>query len=103
MTIIKSALIILCGSIEPFLFVAYVLAMFPTTVSSVHPTFQRHIFLHNMESIRTISRKDIWLIRRGGQSTTIIFRGNRDGSWEQNWGVSSSFMRKESIINVDGR
>ena len=56
MTIIK----FLVGAIEPCLFVAYYLTMFPTAVSSVDPTFQMHIFLHSMESIRTISSKDIW-------------------------------------------
>ena len=94
MTIIKFLFLIrACGVIGPCLFVASYLTMFPKAVSSVDPTFERHIFLHNMESIRIIRRKEIWRIRRGGQSTNIIFRGNRDGSWEQIWGIAGSFMR----------
>ena len=77
--------------------------MFPTEVSSVDPTFEIHIFLNNMESIRIIRRKDIWKIRRGGQSNTIIFIGNGDGRWEQIWGISGSFMRARSTINGDGK
>ena len=30
--------------------------------------------------------------RRSGQITNIIFRGNRDGSWDQIWVISGSFM-----------
>ena len=92
-----------CGAVEPCLFVASFFTMFTKTVSAVHPTFQRHIFLHNMESIRIISMKDIWKIRRGGQSTNRIFIGNRDGSWEQIWSILGSFMWGGSIINGDGR
>ena len=77
--------------------------MFPTAVSSVESTFQRHIFIQNMESFRAISRKDIWRIRRGGQGTNRVFRGNIDGSWEHIWGISGSLMRGGSIINGDGR
>ena len=59
-TIIKVLRIIIsCGAIEPCLFVASFLIIFPTAVSAVDSTFQRQIFLHNMESIRTISRNDI--------------------------------------------
>ena len=104
MTIIKFLVFIrACGTIEPCIFVAYFSTMFPTTVSYVDSTFQRHIFLQNMESIMTISRKDIWIIRRGGQVTNIVFRGNIDGSWEKIWGISGSLMRGDSIINGDGR
>ena len=74
--------------------------MFPTAVSSVESTFQRHIFLQNMESFRTISRKDIWQIRRGGQGTNIVFIGNRDGSWELIWGISSSLMREGGLSSM---
>ena len=38
----------------------------------MHPTKDSDIHLHNMESIRIIRRKEIWRIRRGGQSTKII-------------------------------
>ena len=104
MTIIKSLFLIrACGAIEPCIFVAYYSTMFPTAVSSVEPTFQRHIFPHNMESIRIISRKEIWIMRRGGQITNMIFRGKRDGIWEHIWGISVSFMQGGSIINGDGR
>ena len=72
-------------------------------VYSVHPTLERHIFNNNMESIRIIRRKDIWLIRRGGKSTNIISRGNIYGIWEQIWVISGSFMRAGSIISGDGR
>ena len=94
MTIIKSLVLIrACEAIEPSLFVAYYLTMFPSEVFSVEPNFQMHIFLRNMDSSRSINREEIWKIRRGGQSTNIIFRGNRYGSWEQIWGISVSFMR----------
>ena len=66
-------------------------------------TLESHTFLHNMEIIRIIIRKDIWLIIRGGKSTNTISRGNRDGSWEQIWDISGSFMWAGSIINGDGR
>ena len=36
-----------------------------------------------MERIRIIRKKEIRRIRTGGQSTNRIFRGNRDGSWDQ--------------------
>ena len=55
--------------------------MFPTAVYSVNPIFKRHTLFYNMGSIRIIRRKEMWLIRMGGQSTNIITRGNRDGSW----------------------
>ena len=104
MKIIKLIFLIrACGSTEDFIFVAYFLIMFPTAVSSVHPTLERHIILHNMESIRIIRRKEIWRIISGGQSTHRNIRGNIDGIWEQIWGISGSFMRVGSIINCDGR
>ena len=104
MTIIKSLVLIrACGSIEPCLFVESYLTMFTTEVFYVEPTIKRNIFLHNTETSRSISRKEIWRISRSGQSTNIIFRGNRDGSWGQIWGLSGSFMRAGSIINGDGR
>ena len=77
--------------------------MFPTAVSSVDTNFLRKTFLQNMESFRTISRKDIWKIRRGGQGTNRVFRGNINGSWEKIWGISGSLMRGGSIINGDKR
>ena len=83
MIIIKFIVLIRAyGSIEPFLFVASFFIMFFTAVSYFHPTKERHIFINNTESIRIIRRKEIWIIRRGGKSTKIISRGNRDGSWE---------------------
>ena len=93
-----------CGSIEPCIFETSFFNMFHTTVSSVESTFQRHIFLQNMESIRIISSKDIWQIRRGGQGTNRFFRGKRNVSWEQIWGISGSLMQGgRSIINGNGR
>ena len=80
-------------------FCSIFLTMFPTTVSSVQPTLESYIFLHNMESIRIIRRKEIW----SGQSNNIVYRGNIDGSWEQIWRILGSFMRSGSIINGDGR
>ena len=69
------------------------------SIISVDPTFERHIFLHAMESIRIIIRKEIWRIRRGDQSTNIIFRGNRDGSWGQIWGISGFLMHEGGGIS----
>ena len=104
MTIIKSLVFIRAyGAIEPCLFVEYYSTMFPRALSSVDPNFQRHIFFRNMDSFRTIISKDIWQIRRGGQSTNRVFRGNRYGSWEHIWGIAGYFMRSGSIINGDGR
>ena len=40
------------------------------------------------------------LIRRGGQITNIIFRGNRYGSCEKIWGISGSFMRGGGLLQV---
>ena len=45
------------GAIEPCIFVASCLAMFPEEVSSVDPNFERQIFIHNMESTMIIIRK----------------------------------------------
>ena len=60
MKIIKPLVFIIsCGGIEPCLFVAYVSTMFPTTVSSFHPSKVRLKFIHNIEGIRIIIRKDI--------------------------------------------
>ena len=67
------------------------------------PTFQRHIFIHNMNSIRIMIRKEIWQIIRGGKITNRVFRRNRDGSWKQIWGISGSFVRAGSTINGDRR
>ena len=64
--------------------------MFPTALSSVDTTVHRQTFLQNMDIFLTISRKDIWQIRRGGQGTNRVFRGNRNGSWEQIWGITGS-------------
>ena len=89
--------------IEPCIFVASFLIMFTTVVYYFQPTKGRHIFLNNMESIRIISRKEIWLIRRDGKSINIIYRGYRDGIWEQIWGILGSLMQARSIINGDGR
>ena len=77
--------------------------MFPTAVSDFPPFAVRLIFIHNMESIRVIRSNYIWRIRRGGQSNKRTFRGNRDGSWDQIWGIPGSFMREGSIINDNGR
>ena len=74
--------------------------MFPTAVSSVGYTFQRNIFFKNVESISTISRKDIWKIIRGGQVTNRFFRGNRDGRWDQIWGISGSLMRGGGLSSM---
>ena len=91
------------GAIDPRLFVAYFFVMFPTEVSSFFPATARLVFLHNMDKISITRRNEMWLIRRGGQSTDIIFRGNIDGIWDQIWGIASSFMRERSIINGNGR
>ena len=94
MIIIKFlAFIRACRAIEPFIFVASYLAMFTATVSSVDPTFQGGVFIHNMEIIMIIGSKEIWIIRRGGQGTNRIFRGNIDGRWDQIWGILGSLMQ----------
>ena len=77
--------------------------MFSIVVSSVHPNSDRNIHIHNMESIRIISRKEIWRIRRDGQSNNSILRGNIDGSWDQIWGISGSLFQAGSIIKGNGR
>ena len=46
--------------------------MCTTSVSYFQPAAIRIIFLHNMESIRIIRKKEIWKIIRGGKSTNII-------------------------------
>ena len=86
MTIIKILVFFrACGAIEPCLFIAYYSTMFPTAVYSVDPTFQGYIFLHNMYSISTDSRKDIWRIRSVGQGknkiseATEMASGSRSG------------------------
>ena len=58
-TIIKFPVLIrACGAIEPCIFVAF-LIVFPTAVYYFHPTKERTIFIHNMESNMIIRRKDI--------------------------------------------
>ena len=104
MTIIKFLVIIrACGEIEPCISVAYFFIMFPTVVSSVHPSLERHIFIHSMNIIGIIRSKETWRIISGGESNTIISRGKRDGSWDQIWCSLGSFMRDRSIVNGDGR
>ena len=83
MTIIKSLFFVRAhGAIEPCLFAASYLTIFTTSASSADPTFQRHVFLHNMESSTIFSGKEIWRIRRGSQSTNIISEATEmaDGS-----------------------
>ena len=104
MTIMKFLfLIISCGSIKPCIFVTSYLTMFPIAISSVHPTKENQIFLHNMESISIIIRKEICQIIRGGQSTKRIFWGNRDIIWENILGVAVSFVLGGSTIKGNGR
>ena len=94
MTIIKFIVLIRAYvAIETCLFVASLLIMFSTAVPPFHPIKEIHILLHNMESIKIVIRKEIWRIRRGGQRIKIIFRGNRDGSWEQIWGIAGSLCK----------
>ena len=50
-----------------------------------------------------IITKEIWQIRRRGQSTNITSMGNRDGSLEQICGIMGYFMQEGSIINDYGR
>ena len=104
MTIIKSLFFVRAhGAIEPCLFAASYLTIFTTSVSSADPTFQRHVFLHNMESSTIFSRKEIWRIRRGGQSTNIISEATEmaDGSI---YGVYRAILcRGGSITNGDWR
>ena len=84
-------------------FCSIFLTIFTTEVSSVHPTSERHIFIHNMDSISILRWKKIWRIIGGGQSNNSIFIGNRYGIWDQIWGIPGSFMRTGSIINGDWR
>ena len=67
--------------------------MYPTAVSSVDTTVHRQTFLRNMEIFLTISRKDIWQIRRVGEGTNRVFRGNINGSCEQIWGITGVIQR----------
>ena len=86
MTIIKILVFVrACGAIEPCLFIAYYSTMFPTAVSSVDPTFQRYIFLHNMYSISIDSRKDIWRIRSVGQGKNKISEATEMASGSRSW------------------
>ena len=104
MTIITVfVLIIVCGVIEPCIFVESFYIVFSTAVLYLHPTFYRHIFLHNMQSIRIIRRKDIFPIRRSGQMNKRIFQDNRDDSWDQIWGIAGYLMWTGSVINGNGR
>ena len=91
------------GAIEPCLFVVSFLIMFPTSLYSFQPSKEIHIFLQDMESIKITRRKEIWIIRRGGQSTKRILRENRSGSLDQIWGIAGYFMRVGSIIKGNGR
>ena len=93
-----------CGSVEPCFFVAYFFIMFPTAVSSFHPVTVIIIFLYVMGRVRIIIRyrKESWWTRRGVQSTNIIFRGNRNGSWKQIWIIVGYFIQAVSIINSNG-
>ena len=77
--------------------------MFTTALSYFHPTKERYIFLHDMEIIKIIIRKEIWRIIRRGQITNIISIENIEGSWEHICGIMGSFMQEGSITNGDGR
>ena len=93
------------GAIEPGLFIASFIIMFPRAVSYFHPATVRLICIHCMSMVRIIRRQDkeSWQISRGVQSTTIFFRSNRDGSWKHIGGITGSFMWAGSIINGNGR
>ena len=82
-------------------FVASFIVVFLTEVSSFHPATVRIIFLNFMGRVRIIRRqeKEQWRIKRGGQITNRIFRGNRDCSWEHIWGIAGSFMQVGSFTN----
>ena len=77
--------------------------VFPTVLSSVNPTKDRHIHLHNMESVSIIIRKDIWRIISSVQRTKRTFRGNRDIIWGQIWVIAGSFMWAGYVMKVNGR
>ena len=74
--------------------------MYPTAVSSAEMTVHRQTFLQNMDIFLTISRKDIWQIRRGGKGTNRFFRGNRNGSWDQIWGIKGSLMQGGGVSSM---
>ena len=47
--------------------------------------------------------KELWIIRRGGQSTSRVFRGNIYGIWKQIRGIAGSLIWAGTIINENGR
>ena len=93
------------GAVEPRICVLYFFILFPRAASYSHPDTVRLISLYCMVRVRIVKRQEIesFQIRRGGQSTNIIFRGNINGSWKQIWGIAGSFIRAGSIINGNGR
>ena len=86
------------------LFVVPFIIIFPGSVSYFNPDLVSIILLHDMGRVRIIIifKKESWRIRRGGQITNIVFRGNRNGSWKKIWVIQSFFIRAVSIIYVNG-
>ena len=70
--------------------------MFHTAVSSVGPTFQRHIFLRNMESIKIISRKEICRIKRGRQGINRISEAT-DMAYGRRSGLYQALLRGRGL------
>ena len=85
-------------------FVAYFFITFPRALSSFHPSTVRIIFLLLMAMVGIIRSyyRDLWRIRRCGQSTNTFFRVNRYGSWKQIMAIAGYFIQVGSIINGNG-
>ena len=61
----------------------------------VHSIYTNHRIIRSQEN-------KFWQIRRGGQSTNIFFRGNRDGSWNKIRVITGYFIPAGPIINGNG-
>ena len=89
------------GAIEPRFVVAHFSFMEPGALSTCFPVISRvstHDGMLSVKIIRFFYRK-LWGIGRGGQCTTRVSRGNRNGSWKWIRGIPEYFVRAGNIIN----
>ena len=98
MTVIKLFVIISArGGIELCIFVVSSFIVFSTAVYYLRPVILSLVLLRFVEIVRIIIRKEIWIIRRGWQSTERISEATEmaDGSRSRvlrRWGLSSILM-----------
>ena len=78
--------------------------MFPSAVSYFYPAMEMIIFLHGVEMVRIIRKKEneSWLIIWVVQFTNRVFRVNRNSICNQIRVITGSFILAGSIVKGTG-